>query len=105
MTTEHNSRRDFLRTAALGGLGASLAVTMGGTASGADGEGVKTITLENGMKIRSDIGTTRPRPAGQSGCCRVRSHTTAGRRPRQAARRPRWRPRRRTRRHVMGGRL
>lgn len=65
MTSENNSRRDFLRTAALGGLGASLAVTMGGTASGADGEGVKTITLENGMKIRSDIGSTRSRPAGQ----------------------------------------
>lgn len=65
MTTSENSRRDFLRTAALGGLGASLAVTMGGTASGADDQGVKTVSLDKGMKIRSDVGSTRPRPAGQ----------------------------------------
>ncbi|MBA3699158.1 MAG: Gfo/Idh/MocA family oxidoreductase [Planctomycetes bacterium] len=62
MTNLHNSRRDFLRTGALGGLGASLAFTMGGTASADD---AKPVTLANGMVIKPDIGTTRPRPAGQ----------------------------------------
>jgi len=62
MTNKHNSRRDFLRTSALGGLGASLALTLGGTASA--GDEAKPVTLANGMVIKPDIGTTRPRPNG-----------------------------------------
>ncbi len=63
MTNQHNSRRDFLRTSALGGLGASLALGLGGTASAADE--TKSVTLANGTVIKPDIGLTRPRPAGQ----------------------------------------
>jgi hypothetical protein len=63
MTNSHNSRRDFLRTTALGGLGATLALTAGATASA--GEEGKPVTLANGTVIKPDIGATRPRPAGQ----------------------------------------
>jgi hypothetical protein len=57
------TRRDILKTTALGGLGTTLASILGGTATAA---GVKApVTLPSGIVIRPDIVSPRPRPAGQ----------------------------------------
>ncbi len=56
------TRRDLLKTAALGGLGSSLASLFPGAANAAD---TPPVTLPGGMVIRPDVVATRPRPAGQ----------------------------------------
>ena len=62
MTMPNASRRDFLKASALAGLGASLA---GGCATGSTRENAGDVTLPSGIVLKSDIGATRPRPAGQ----------------------------------------
>lgn len=58
----NTTRRDLLKTTALGGLGASLASILGGTASAAT---TAPVTLPSGIVIRPDIVSPRPRPTGQ----------------------------------------
>lgn len=58
----NTTRRDLLKTTALGGLGASLASILGGTASAAT---TAPVTLPSGIVIRPDIVSLRPRPTGQ----------------------------------------
>lgn len=53
------SRRDFLKSTALAGLGASL------LSSGCASPESKVITTAGGVKLVGNIGATRPRPAGQ----------------------------------------
>jgi hypothetical protein len=65
MTSTDRSRRDFLRTTALGGVGVSLAAGLGVHATAADAESSPPVDLGNGIRIRPDIGRTRPRPTGQ----------------------------------------
>ena len=57
------TRRELLKTTALGGLATSLAGIFGGTASAAAIPGL--VTLPSGVTIRQDIVSPRPRPAGQ----------------------------------------
>jgi hypothetical protein len=57
------SRRDLIKTTALGGLGAALSGMTGcSTATGARGSNVQ---LASGIALRGDLGQTRPRPVGQ----------------------------------------
>src|SRR6516162_3812949 len=57
------SRRDLIKTTALGGFGAALSGMTGcSTAAGTRGRNVK---LASGIALRGDLGQTRPRPAGQ----------------------------------------
>lgn len=53
------TRRDLLKTTALGGLATSLAALLGGTSSAG------AVTLPSGIVIRPDVVKPRPRPAGQ----------------------------------------
>jgi len=57
------TRRNLLKTTALGGLATSLASILGGTATAASGN--SPITLPSGITIPPDIVRTRPRPALQ----------------------------------------
>ena len=58
----HPSRRDFLKTAALAGLGGAAATpALGQPAAGT----AANITLPSGIVIPADDTTTRPRPTGQ----------------------------------------
>ena len=61
MSKTNVSRRGFLQTSALAGLGASLA----GCATSAKAPAAGAVTLPTGIVIPPDIGITRPRPAGQ----------------------------------------
>lgn len=56
------TRRDLLKTTALGGLATSFAGLFGATAAPAPGG---LVTLPSGVTIRPDIVNPRPRPAGQ----------------------------------------
>jgi hypothetical protein len=58
-----STRRDILKTTALGGLASSLSVLLGGSNSAAAASG--PVTLPSGLTIRPDIVNPRPRPAGQ----------------------------------------
>ena len=65
MTGKRISRRDFLRTTAVAGLGVSLTACTDRAVPVAVSAGAKTVALGSGIVIPPDIGTTRPRPAGQ----------------------------------------
>lgn len=57
-----SSRRDILKTTALGGLATTFASLLGSSPSAGAAE---PVSLPSGIKIRPDIVTTRPRPSGQ----------------------------------------
>jgi len=59
----NSTRRDILKTTALGGLASSLTGLLGGSSSAAIASG--PVTLSSGLTIRPDIVNPRPRPAGQ----------------------------------------
>jgi Oxidoreductase family, NAD-binding Rossmann fold/TAT (twin-arginine translocation) pathway signal sequence len=65
MSTSKPSRRDFLKSSAIAGLGASLAGISGGCAAHSGPGETKAVTLSSGIVLKPDIGRTRPRPAGQ----------------------------------------
>jgi hypothetical protein len=58
----NTSRRDLLKTTALGGLAGSFAGFFNASAAPAP---VGVVTLPTGITIRPDIVQTRPRPDGQ----------------------------------------
>jgi hypothetical protein len=62
MSKFNSSRRDFLKTSALAGLGTSLA---GGCATSAAKAGDGAVTVPTGTVPKPDNGATRPRPGGQ----------------------------------------
>ena len=59
----NSTRRDILKTTALGGLASSLTGLLGGSSSAAVASG--PVTLSSGLTIRPDIVNPRPRLAGQ----------------------------------------
>ncbi len=61
MKDSNSSRRDFLKTASLAGLGAALA----GCASPTGRKEIGAVTLPSKIVLPPDIGVTRPRPIGQ----------------------------------------
>src|ERR1022692_4352222 len=65
MSTSKPSRRDFLKSSAIAGLGASLAGISGGCAAHSGPGETKAVTLSSGIVLQPDIGRIRPRPAGQ----------------------------------------
>jgi hypothetical protein len=64
MNNANSSRRDFLKTSALAGLGASAAGISTTAALGKD-TSMESVTLPSGIVIKGDVGVTRPRPPGQ----------------------------------------
>jgi predicted dehydrogenase len=64
MKNTNSSRRDFLKTSALAGLGASAAGISATSAVARDAT-MEPVTLSSGIVIPGDISVTRPRPAGQ----------------------------------------
>jgi hypothetical protein len=64
MNKSNSSRRDFLKASALAGLGASAATLATQDAAARD-IFAEPVTLPSGIVIQSNIGVTRPRPAGQ----------------------------------------
>ncbi|MGL5019679.1 MAG: Gfo/Idh/MocA family protein [Luteolibacter sp.] len=59
----NTTRRDLLKTTALGGLATSFASILGSTATATAAAGL--VTLPSGVTISPDIVNPRPRPAGQ----------------------------------------
>lgn len=59
------TRRDLLKSTALGGLATTFAGFLGGSQGAEAAAATGPVTLPSGIKIRPDIVTTRPRPAGQ----------------------------------------
>jgi hypothetical protein len=59
--SDNTSRRNFLKTAALASVSASIATLAGGCAGGSS----KTIISKGGMALATDLDQTRQRPAGQ----------------------------------------
>jgi hypothetical protein len=58
-----STRRDLLKTTALGGLATSLTGLLGGSQSAQAAAG--PVTLPSGITIRPEIGNSRPRPSNQ----------------------------------------
>jgi hypothetical protein len=64
MKKPDSSRRNFLKSSALAGLGASL-LGSNGCASRSGSNNDSTVILPSGVKLPAAIGMTRPRPDGQ----------------------------------------
>jgi len=65
MKKNQSSRRDFLKQSALAGVAASVAGASAGCTTPTGHANANAVTLVSGVKIKADIGQTRPRPAGQ----------------------------------------
>ena len=64
MTTPNQSRRNFLRTSALAGVGLGVAATAT-TARAGEPTAATATTTAGGIVLPAGLGATRPRPAGQ----------------------------------------